>query len=42
MQSLHNLAELHPESKDHAAEQPEKVNELLVLHRQWAKEVNSK
>ena len=40
--SLHNLAEPNPESKDHASEQPDKVNELLALHWEWAKEVKAK
>ena len=29
--SLHNIAEPNPEVKDHASEQPDKVNELLAL-----------
>ena len=40
--SLHNLAETNPEVKDHALDLPDKVNELLELHREWAKEVKAK
>ena len=40
--SLHNLAEPNPEVKDHASAQPDKVNELLALHREWVIEVKAK
>ena len=40
--SLHNLAEPNPEVKDHASEQPDKVNELLALHREWLNELRAK
>lgn len=41
-QSLHHLSEPNPEVKDHFQEQPNKVSELLALHSEWVKEVNSK
>jgi arylsulfatase A-like enzyme len=36
---LFNLAEDKPETKDHAAEKPALVKELLKLHQEWVKEV---
>lgn len=40
--SLHHLVEPDPEVKDHAQEQPDKVNELLQLHRAWANDVQAR
>jgi arylsulfatase A len=40
--SLHNLAEANPEVIDHASQQPDKVNELIELHKAWGKEVISR
>jgi len=36
---LANLDDEHPEEINHASEQPEKVKELLALHKTWAKDV---
>jgi arylsulfatase A len=40
--TLHNLAELNPEVKDHTNEQPEIVKELTALHKAWEKDLKSK
>ena len=40
--TLHNLAEPNPEVKDHAKEDPAKVQELIALHDAWDKDVNLK
>ncbi len=40
--SLRNLAEEHPEVKDHAAEHPEIVAMLKQLHETWKTEVDAK
>ena len=36
---LSNLAEPHPETKNHALEQPQIVERLMALHEEWVKEV---
>lgn len=38
-QSLHKLNDEKPEVKNYAKENPKKVQQLLTLHRAWAKEV---
>lgn len=40
--TLHNLAEPNPEVKDHAKQDPAKVQELIALHDAWDKDVNLK
>jgi arylsulfatase A len=37
--TLHNLAEAHPEVKDHAKEQPALVAHLKTLHADWERDV---
>ena len=37
--SLHNLAEVDPEVKDHALDRPEITKKLLSMHKEWTRTV---